>query len=112
MMEPEKCAEAWKTVLDIYKSTKDAGPKTTTQEIVRRLGLKKTKEVLATVAVIKKSDGRIYGDNRVYVDSIPVNPKSVVWERTNPMLRVDLDKIHTSHINQMIAILRMMESQV
>ena len=111
MMESKKCAEAWKTVVAVYKSTRDTDPETTMQEIVRRLGIKNTKEVFATVAAIKKNDGRIYGENRKYMDSIPVNSESVVWEYGNPMLRVDLDEIHTSHINQLITALRMMESR-
>ena len=111
-MESKKCAEAWKTVLAIYKSTRGADPETTMQEIVRRLGIKNTKEVFATVAAIKKRDGRIYGENRKFTDSIPINSESVLWEHGNPMMRVDLDEIHTSHINQLITALRMMESQV
>ena len=37
------------------------------------------------------------------LSSIPVNPDCTVWDRmVNPMLRTDLDYIHTAHIDNMI----------
>ena len=107
MMEPKECAEAWKTVVSIYQETiKGDSAKITMKKIVETLGLGKTREVFATVAAIKKHDGRIYGENRDYMNSIPVHPDAVVCSHDNPVFNCNLDYIHTSHINQLITELR------
>lgn len=109
MMTPKECADAWKEVVRIYNTTRETTPKITTQKIIESLGTKKTKEVFATVAAIKKHDGRIYGKNREYMESIYINPKSVELQYGNPMIYAGLDDIHTAHIDQMITELRKME---
>ena len=105
-MTPKECADAWKKVVSIYNETRDTTPATTVKKIVDLLGIRKTKEVFATVASIKKADGRIYGKNREFMESIPVNPECCVWERSNPIIYAGLDDIHTAHINQLITELR------
>lgn len=79
-------------------------------EIVQSFGLKKTKEVFATVAAIKKHDGRIYGKNREYMNSIPVDSKNVEWRIGNPVIYAGLDDIHTTHIDQLITELRKLDN--
>lgn len=107
MMKPEECSEAWKTVIKVYDETIGVNnPRVTINKIVDELGLDKTKEVFATVSSIKKGDGRIYGRNREYMNSIPVNPDAVKWDSDNPMLRSNLDHIHTAHISNLITELR------
>lgn len=110
MMTSAECKEAWDEVIRIYKETKDTDPETTMKEIIESIGMEKTKEAFATVAAIKKHDGRIYGTNRKYMDGIPVNPDSVSWEHGNDMRYTDLDYIHTAHINQLITELRKKEA--
>lgn len=105
-MTPKECAKAWKEVLRIYDETRETTPRTTMDKIVESLGIEKTKEVFATVAAIKKHDGRIYGDNRKYMDSISINPECVERKFGNPMIYAGLDDIHTAHINQLITELR------
>lgn len=80
--------------------------KKTMHDIVHKFGVKKTKEVFATVAAIKKHDGRIYGANRDYMNSISIDSQNVEWERVNPIIYAGLDDIHTAHINQLITELR------
>lgn len=106
MMTSKECAEAWKEVVRIYHDTRESSPKTTMKKIVDIFGVEKTKEVFATVAAIKKHDGRIYGENRKFTDSIPVNPETVEWKSGNPIMYSGLDDIHTTHINQLITELR------
>lgn len=106
MMTSTECAAAWKEVVQIYNETCTETPKTTMNKIIERLGTEKTKEVFATVAAIKKHDGRIYGVNRKFMDEIPVNPESVEWQHGNRMIYAGLDDIHTAHINQLITELR------
>lgn len=104
-MRAEECKKEWLKVIRIYEETREQNdPSLTINKILEELG-NKVEEVFATVAAIKKSDGRIYGRNRKYMDSIPVNPASIRWERSNPMLYADLDHIHTAHINQLITAL-------
>ena len=105
MLSPVECAGAWKEVVKIFNDTRDAGPCVTMQKIIDNLGKEKTKEVFATVAAIKKHDGRIYGKNREYTENIQVNPDSVLWNG-NAMCYAGLDDIHTTHINQLITELR------
>lgn len=106
MMTAKECAEAWKKVVSIYNATREETPKSTINGIIEVLGEKKTEEVFATVAAIKKHDGRIYGKNREYMNSIPVDPEIVEWRSGNPVIYAGLDDIHTSHINQLITELR------
>lgn len=106
MLESKECAEVWKRVVQIYDETRDKTPIDTMNSILNEFDLDTVTEVFATVSNIKKHDGRIYGENRKFMDSVLTNPKSEVWEFGNPMLRVGLDDIHTSHINQLITELR------
>lgn len=111
MMTTKECAEAWKEVVKIYMGTVTGSkPKETMQKMIDTLGTDKVKEVLATVAAIKKHDGRIYGANRKYMDSILVSPDSVEWNSGNELRHAGLDDIHTSHINQLITELRVFEN--
>lgn len=109
MMNAKEIANTWKEIVRIYNGTRTTSPETTMNEIVDTFGIAKTKEVFATVAAIKKHDGRIYGNNREYMNSIPVDPEIVEWRRENPIIYAGLDDIHTTHINQLITELRQME---
>lgn len=109
MMSANEIANAWKEIVRIYNETRTTSPETTMNEIVDTFGINKTKEVFATVAAIKKHDGRIYGANREYMNSIPVDPEIVEWRSGNPVVYAGLDDIHTAHINQLITELRQME---
>lgn len=107
MMTPKECAEAWKTVIKCYDETRVTNnPKVTIEKITEILGIENTKEVFATVAKIKQHDGRIYGENRKYMESITVNPECVIQRNGNPMIYSGLDHIHTAHINNLITQLR------
>lgn len=106
MMTSAECAETWKEVVRIYNETRESTPEVTVDKIIDALGIEKTKEVFATVAAIKKHDGRIYGKNREYMNSIPVNPKSAERNHENRMVYAGLDDIHTTHINQLITELK------
>lgn len=107
MLSPKECAEAWKTVIRVYDDTiSENKPDLTMEKILDELGVEKTKEIFATVAALKKHDGRIYGKNREAMNAIPVNVECVEWTRSNPVIYADLDHIHTSHINNLITQLR------
>ena len=104
MMTPKEAMEAWSTVINTYKETIGQNdPEITVKKIIKKLGKKKTNEIFATIAMIKKHDGRISPINRNKLRSISINPDCLVCDRWNPLLRCDLDYIHTSHINNMIS---------
>lgn len=87
MMNAKEIANIWKEVVKIYNNTRENNlPEKTMEEIIRKFGLEKTKEVFATVAAIKKHDGRIYGKNREYMNSIPVDSEIVEWRSGNPVV--------------------------
>lgn len=110
MMNAKEIADIWKEVVKIYNDTREINlPEKTMSEIIRKFGLEKTKEVFATVAAIKKHDGRIYGKNREYMNSIPVDPEIVEWRSGNPVVYAGLDDIHTTHIDQLITELRKLD---
>lgn len=109
MMNAMEIALTWKTIVQIYKETRDETPGITVNEIVSLYGIDKAKEVFATVAAIKKYDGRIYDENRKYMDGIPVDQEIVELRNGNPLLYAGLDDIHTAHINQMITELRKLD---
>lgn len=106
-MTPEKIATCWCRIVEIYtKSFEKNSPKYTMGEILKEIGLDQAKETFAAVAAIKKSDGRIYGYNRDVMNSIPVDPRCLEWNRSNPLLKTEkLDEIHTAHINNLITVL-------
>lgn len=75
-------------------------------QIIEWLGIDNTKEVFATIATIKKYDGRISHINREYTNSIPVNRLCIRPLRDNPVIYAGLDDIHMAHIDQLITELR------
>ena len=110
MMNANEIAETWKEIVKIYNDTKEiAFPEGTLCNIIHKFSVKKTEEVFATVAAIKKYDGRIYGKNRDYMNSIPVDSQIIEWRSGNPVIYAGLDDIHTAHINQLITELRKLE---
>ena len=109
MMNAKEIASAWKEIVRIYNETRELTPEATLCEIIHKLGVKQTEEVFATIAAIKKHDGRIYGANRDYMNSIPVNLEIVEWRSGNPVIYAGLDDIHTTHINQLITELRKLD---
>ena len=110
MMNANEIAKAWKEIVRIYNETREiAPPESTMCDIIHKFGVKKTEEVFATVAAIKKHDGRIYGKNREYMNSISVDPEIVEWRSGNPVIYAGLDDIHTTHINQLITELRKLD---
>lgn len=106
-MDAKECASAWKTVVRCYKDTiGDNNPEITMERIISELGMESTLTVFAVVAKIKSHDGRIYGKNREFMESIPTDETCTVWNEDNPVLYAGLDDIHTAHINNLITELR------
>lgn len=108
-MDAKEIASAWKEIVRIYNETREQSPTATMCEIIHKFGVKQTEEVFATIAAIKKHDGRIYGVNRDYMNSIPVDNEIVEWRSGNPVIYAGLDDIHTTHINQLITELRKLD---
>lgn len=104
MTDLHEIAKVWDGIIEIYKETiSQNNPKVTVAAIYRKFGKAKANEAFATIAEIKKHDGRISQWNRKKLSSIPVDPNCTVWDiMINPMLRTDLDYIHTAHIDNMI----------
>ena len=109
MMKANEIANAWKEIVRIYNETREQTPEVTMNKIIENFDVDLVKETFATVAAIKKHDGRIYGKNREYMNSIPVDTEIVEWRSGNPVIYAGLDDIHTTHINQLITELRKME---
>ena len=61
MMNANEIASTWKEIVRLYNETREQTPVATMCEIIHKFGVKKTEEVFATAAAIKKQDGRIYG---------------------------------------------------
>lgn len=111
-MTSKECADAWKEIIQCYDATIEKNnPEITMKLIIERIGFEKAEEAFATIAAIKKSDGRIYGENRKYMDSVKVNPDSVKRDYANPMLSAGLDHIHTAHISNLITELRKLKKK-
>lgn len=104
-------ADMWKETVKIFSETKDKGPKATASKIIEKFGMAGTKEMFAVVAAIKKRDGRIYGENRKYLDNIQFDSKTAEWKSDNPVIRAGLDDIHTTHINQIITEIRQLDEK-
>ena len=109
MMNAKEITDIWKSVVKIFRNTKQGGPKITVNAIIEQFGIEDTKEVFATVTAIKQHDGRINRKNREYMDTVPVNLQNIKINSENPVMYAGLDDIHTAHINQMITELRHMD---
>lgn len=105
MMTGNECADAWKKVIECYDATRGLKVRETAEIITTELGKKKALEVFATVARIKKHDGRISPKNRKAMECVPVNQDNCVIGHKNPMWDAGLDHIHTTHIDQIITVL-------
>ncbi len=100
-------AEVWAAVNDLYKSRPDgAKPSELINVVINRFGELLVVETFAAVAQLKKGDGRIYGKNREWTDSMTVVPEALKWDPRNPLIRVGVDEIHTANVNVLITELR------
>lgn len=106
-MSAKQIAQTWDEFVEIHKSSTDHNPVSTMQMILNKFSIENVKTVLATVYRLKYThDGRIYGLNKDFLYSIPVDSKNTKWESSNPIMRAKLDDIHPSHINQLVTALR------
>ena len=96
----------WKDIVNVFNETRDEGPIVTVDKVVEKYGLDNTINTFVIVSGIKKSDGRIYGENRKFMDSVLSSPMFWEWKTDYHMRDCGLDDIHTAHINQMITELR------
>ena len=97
MTDLVETAKVWDGIIEIYKETIiQNNPKVTVAAIYKKFGKEMANEAFATIAAISPR-------NRKKLSSIPVNPDCTVWDwMVNPMLRCDLDYIHTAHIDNLI----------
>lgn len=104
MTDLKEVAKVWNGIVETYKETiPENNPKVTVAAIYKKFDKAKVNEAFATIAEIKKYDGRISLRNRKKLSSISVNPDCTVWDRRfNPMIGTDLDYIHTAHIDNLI----------
>lgn len=95
MTDLVEIAKVWEGIIETYKETiPQNNPKVTVAAIYKKFGKAKANEAFATIAEIKKHDGRISSRNRKKLSSISVDPDCTVWDRRfNPMLKTDLDYI-------------------
>ena len=96
----------WQDIVRIYENTRGLAPQITVDEILKQYSLEDVIYTFAVISAIKKHDGRIYGDNRKFMDSISIDPVYAKMTAENLMKGCGLDEIHTAHINQLITELR------
>ena len=106
MLTPAQAAENWLKVKKHYEETRETNPEVTAKAIVDDIGITEAVETFAVIARIKRYDGRIYGENRRFMNNVPVDPDCTIWDGSNPVIKTGLDDIHTAHINQIIGGLR------
>lgn len=99
--------EMWNVVVERYKAQDNGNPADLIKSLLGDYSDDLVKETFVAVAQLKAHDGRIYGDNRKWTDSIEVDPVATEYTRENMLFRRGyLDYIHTAHINQLITELR------
>ena len=79
-------------------------PRQTVKNIIDLLGEDNAKETFATIAQIKKHDGRIYPAEHEWAKNYPVNPENV--EKYYNVR--GLDAVHPAHIAQLLEEIRTM----
>ena len=109
MKNKDEIAKNWKKIVEAYNSNRTMTPDATAKKIVETLGYEQAIETFAVIAAIKIHDGRIYGANRDWMNSVSYNPEAAVRSSENPVIYAGLDDIHTAHINQIITALRKMK---
>lgn len=107
MFKATDYAKVWERVNWIYKNrTEESKPADLLKEVRGEFGDPLVVETFAAVAQLKHYDGRIYGMNRKWTDSIEVNPDAIKWDYDNPLIRAGVDDIHTANVNLLITELR------
>lgn len=107
MFKARDYAEVWGIVNGIYKNrTEESKPADPIEEIRGLFGDPLVVETFAAVAQLKHYDGRIYGRNRKWTDSIEVDPEAIKWDYDNPLVRAGVDDIHTANVDLLITELR------
>lgn len=106
-MNVKDYARVWERVNYLYKNRSDgAKPSELIREVRGRYGDQLVTETFAAVAQLKKYDGRIYGKNREWTDSIKVDPEALKWDLKNPLIQVGVDEIHAANLGLLIMVLR------
>ena len=110
MMSAKEYTNAWKIVNKIYDETiSENNPEVTMKEIISELGLENTIEVFAAITAIKDyfRDSRISDRNKSIMCDVSILPECEEWNSKNPLMSVDIDHIHTTHINNLLNVLVM-----
>ena len=109
-MKIEDLRESWQKFVGMYEDElfhKDAKPRNCINRAVEELGRDNVVELLATVTLLHRHDGRISDANKKFCEAVQVNPAAVA-DRNNAFIYVNpsIDSIHPAHLNQMLNILR------
>lgn len=103
ILTAEELKEKWLVIRECYDETRGSNPAETLKVILGKIGEDACLQTFATVAEIKKNDGRISPANRTFLRPYFLNEKAAEWEAGNPLIRAELDHIHTTHIDQLIS---------
>lgn len=106
--------EDWnKTVILFNAAVNNSTPDEVARRLIVQFGIDRVKTLFAVVCEAKRSDGRIYDENRNYLN--PSLPESVLQDLEEDQMAVvkarigHLDDIHPTHINQTISALKRIE---
>ena len=83
-------AKNWKVIVRIYNSSKTMTPDNTAKIIVETLGYDQAVETFAVIAAIKIHDGRIYGANRDWLNSVYYASKTAVLDISKTTIKQDI----------------------
>ena len=101
ILTAEELEEKWLIIRECYDETRESSPAETLKIILNRIGEDACLQTFATIAEIKKDDGRISPTNRAFLRPYFLNEKAAEWDIGNPF--TGLDHIHTTHIDQLIS---------
>ena len=105
-MQLKDYASNWQVVCETYDETRDKSPAFTADVLLEKMCLSDALETFSAVAAIKRHDGRIYGANRAFIETVPHMAEAEERSHVNPLFTAKLDHIHTAHIDQLIGELK------
>lgn len=100
---PGYCRIIWDDLIE--KFNVNYSPRMTIEMMMTSVLLHDLEQTFAAVAKIKSYDGRISSNNRSLLSENDLHPTVAEQTHDNPLFYDGLDRIHSTHINQMITAL-------
>lgn len=94
----------WKELVRVHNLSREAKktPADTVCFLLKKVSTRTLQGTLAAYVQLKPHDGRIDAKSRKYLSPYFVDDALIEWSSDNPLIRMGLDDIHPTHVDQII----------